>query len=169
MNPKVKESILFIVKVTLIYVVAYLFIGAIAYALLTKPFYVGDDPIFTLFLRSESNPEQWAHVMQWQFPMLFLRGLLIALVLLPFVEALKGFSFKKRAAVLFALIFVLIHLAAAAPSPSNIEGIVYMRPELLSVKAFLLTQPEMIIQSLVFALGTAYVLGKHRRQNKKTS
>ena len=52
------------------------------------------------------------------------------------------------------LFFVLLHLAAAAPSPSNLEGIVYMRPELIGVVPFLLTQPEMLLQSLLFALGT---------------
>lgn len=159
-----KESKMFVVKTTLIYAIAYLFVGAIAYQLITKQFYVGEDPIFTMFLRSESNPSQWAYVMQWQFPMLFLRSLLIALVLLPFVKTLKSFSFKKRTFVLFTLIFILVHIAAAAPSPSNIEGIVYMRPELMNIKAFLLTQPEMIAQSLLFALGTAFVLN----QNPKT-
>ncbi len=58
-----------------------------------------------------------------------------------------------RVWVLFVIFFVLLHLAAAAPSPSNLEGIVYMRPELLGVVPFLLTQPEMIAQSLLFAIG----------------
>lgn len=161
-----KELLLFTTKAALIYALAYLFVGAIAYALLTKQFYVGDDPIFTVFLRSESDPALWAHVMTWQFPMLLLRSLLIALVLLPFVTTLQAFSFKKRTVVLFALVFILIHIAAAAPSPSNLEGIVYIRPELISLEAFLLTQPEMIAQSLVFALGTAYILKSHPRTKR---
>ena len=161
-----KKSIAFVTKASLIYALAYLFVGAIAYQLLTKQFYVGDNAIFAIFMRSESDQSLWAHVMQWQLPMLFLRSLLIAFVLLPFVTTLKAFSFKKRAAVLFALVFVLVHLAAAAPSPSNIEGIVYMRPELMSIKAFLLTQPEMIAQSLLFAFGTAYIIDKQPKQRR---
>lgn len=161
-----KESLTFVAKVSLLYAIAYLLVGAVAYQLLTKQFYVGDDPIFTAFLRSESSPDLWAHVMQWQLPLLFLRSLLIAAVLLPFIGVLKSFSFRKRLWVLFAFIFVLVHLAAAAPSPSNIEGVVYMRPELMSVKAFLLTQPEMIVQTLLFAFGVAHILNK---QPKKTS
>ncbi len=143
----------FVGKVTLISSVAYLFAGALAYQLLTKRFYVGDDAIFATFLRSESNPAEWSHVMRWQFPMLFARGLLISLSLLPFHEALCSFRPPKRVFVLFTLFFVLLHLAAAAPSPSNLEGLVYMRPELMGVVPFLLTQPEMIGQSLLFALG----------------
>ncbi len=155
-----KESIKFIAKTTLLYAFTYLFVGAIAYQLLTKQFYVGDNSLFTMFLRSESNQSQWTHVVQWQFPMLFLRSLLIALVLLPFVKVLETFSFKKRVLVIFALLFVLTHLAAAAPSPGNIEGFIYMRPELMNLRTFLLVQPEMIAQTLLFALGAAYILGK---------
>ena len=145
----------FVLKVMLVSSVAYLIAGALAYQLLTKQFYVGEDAIFAKFLRSEADPKQWSHVMTWQFPMLLLRGLLISLALLPFRAALISFALRKRILVLFVLFFVLLHLAAAAPSPSNLEGIVYMRPEFMGVGPFLLTQPEMILQSLLFALATA--------------
>jgi hypothetical protein len=84
--------------------------------------------------------------------------LLISLVLLPFMDTLKKMAFWKRTGLIFALMFVLIHLAAAAPSPSNIEGFIYMKPELFNMKTFLLTQPEMIFQSLLFAIGLSWVL-----------
>ena len=158
-----KESTMFTLKVTLLFMVSYLVIGAIAYQLVTKQFYVGENSIFTMYLRSESNPDQWKHVMQWQFPMLFLRSLLIAFVLLPFVAALRGFSFKKCVGTLFAMVFVLTHLSSAAPSPGNIEGIVYMRPELMNIKVFLLTQIEMILQSLIFAFGAALIIRKQAK------
>ena len=145
----------FVLKVVLVSSVAYLVAGALAYHFITKPFYVGDAAIFARFLRSEADPTAWRHVMTWQFPMLVARGLLIALALLPFRPALTSFAAPKRVAALFVLFFVLLHLAAAAPSPSNLEGIVYMRPELIGVVPFLLTQPEMLLQSLLFALGTA--------------
>ncbi len=144
----------FVLKVIVVASVAYLVAGALAYHLLTKRFYVGDAAIFARFLRSEADPAEWRHVMTWQFPMLLARGLLIAIALLPFRPALSSFAVPKRTATLFVLFFVLLHLAAAAPSPSNLEGIVYMRPELIGVAPFLLTQPEMLLQSLLFALGT---------------
>lgn len=156
-----KQAALFIVKTATIYALAYLVVGAIAYQFLTKQFYVGDAAIFTSFLRSEADSSLWAHVNQWQLPLLLLRSLLIVLVLLPFTQTLAAFSFKKRVAVLFGLVFILAHLAAAAPSPGNLEGIVYMRPELIDTKTFLLVQPEMIAQSLLFATGAAYILRKY--------
>ena len=143
----------FVLKVTVVSSVAYLVAGALAYQLLTKQLYVGDDAIFAAFLRSEANPSQWSHVMRWQFPMLLARGLLIAFALLPLRDALSSFGLRKRVSVLFVIFFVLLHLASAAPSPSNLEGIVYMRPELIGLGPFLLTQPEMIAQSLLFAMG----------------
>ena len=145
----------FVLKVTAVSAGAYLVAGAAAYQLLTKPFYVGPDALFARYLRSEAEPAQWAHVMRWQFPMLALRGGLIGVALAPFQAALTGFGRARQIRVLAVLFFVLLHFAAAAPSPSNLEGIVYLRPELMGVGPFLLTQPEMIGQSLLFALGTA--------------
>jgi hypothetical protein len=144
----------FILKVTLVSSAAYLVAGVLAYQILTKRLYVGDDAVFAAFLRSEADPNQWRHVMTWQFPILFARGLLISLAVLPFRAALISFPLRKRVLVLFVLSFVLLHLAAAAPSPSNLEGIIYMRPELIGVVPFFLTQPEMLLQSLLFAAAT---------------
>jgi hypothetical protein len=155
-----KQSIRFVVGTTVIYTLAYLVVGAITYQLLTKQFYVGDDPIFTAYLRSESNPIEWAHTNLWLVPGLLLRALLISLVLLPFVQMFRKMVFWKRAGSLFALMFVLLHIAAAAPSPSNIEGLIYMKPQLTGVAPFLLTQPEMIAQCLLFALGLSWLLRK---------
>src|SRR6186713_2363828 len=97
----------FVLKVMLVSSVAYLVAGALAYQLLTKQFYVGEDAIFAKFLRSEADPDQWRHVMTWQFPMLLVRGLLISLALLPFRPALISFPLRKRIFVLFVLFFVL--------------------------------------------------------------
>ncbi len=150
--------------ITLVYSLAYLFAGAIAYQLITKQFYVGDDAIFTTYLRSEANPSEWAHTNTWLFPILLLRAFLLSLILLPFTDTLRKFSFRKRALVLTAFVFIVAHLAAAAPSPSNLEGFVYMKPELFTLKAFLLTQPEMITQSLGFGLLASWAIHKWYKQ-----
>jgi len=163
-----KQNVQFVLKSTAIYALVYLVVGAIAYQFLTKQFYVGDDPLFTAYLRSESNPAEWAHTNMWLIPGLVLRGVLISLVLVPFVDVLRKMSFWKRTGIVFALMFVLIHLAAAAPSPANIEGLIYMKPELTGVTSFLLTQPEMIFQCLLFALGLTWALnpGKNTKHAK---
>jgi hypothetical protein len=162
-----KESLTFVLKSTVIYSLAYLIAGGIAYQLLTKQFYVGDTQIFTAYLRSEASPAEWAHTNIWLVPGLLFRAFLISLVLLPFVETLKKMTFLKRSGVVFSFMFILIHIAAAAPSPSNIEGFIYMKPQLVSVKSFLLTQPEMIAQCMLFALGLAWVIKKPVREQSQ--
>lgn len=148
-----RQAYTFAIKVIVVSSAAYLIAGALAYQLLTKRLYVGDAAIFAGFLRSEAEPSQWDHVMRWQVPILLARSALIALALTPLRTALMSFTPTRRVLVLFVLFFVLLHFAAAAPSPSNLEGLVYMRPEFVAVSAFLLTQPEMILQSLLLALG----------------
>jgi hypothetical protein len=155
-----RQNLSFVAKSALIYALVYLAVGGIAYQLITRRFYIGDAPIFTAYLRSEADPAEWAHTNLWLVPGLLVRAILISLVLLPFVETLKKMVFSKRVGILFALMFVLIHIAAAAPSPSNIEGLIYMKPELTGVTSFLLTQPEMIFQCLLFAVGLSWVIGR---------
>ena len=157
---KNKKRLVFIAKSSVAYTLCYLIVGAIAYQLITKQFYVGDDPVFTAYLRSESNIAEWSHTSTWLVPGLLFSAVLISLVLLPFVETLKRMAFPRRVGVIFALLFVLLHIAAAAPSPSNIEGLIYMKADLVSAKAFLLTQPEMILQSLMFALSLSWIIKK---------
>lgn len=162
-----RQGLIFVAVSTLIYSLAYLIVGAIAYQVLTKQFYIGDTPIFTAYLRSESSPAEWAHTNLWLVPGLLLRAVLISLVLLPFVGTLKKMAFWKRASILFALMFVLIHIAAAAPSPGNIEGLIYMKPQLIGVTSFLATQPEMIFQCLLFALGVSWVINRSGKEVSK--
>ena len=153
-----RKEVGFLIKGTAVYALAYLVSGGLCYQLITKQFYVGDDPIFVAFLRSEANQAEWAHVNLWMVPAVVLRGALIAAVLLPFVETLRKMAFAKRTVRVFALMFVLTHLAAAAPSPSNIEGLVYMKPQLIGASPFVLTQPEMILQCLLFAIGLSWAI-----------
>lgn len=153
-----KKRLVFVAKSTIAYSLCYLIVGAIAYQLITKQFYIGDDPVFTAYLRSETNPAEWSHTNTWIIQGVLLRALLISMVLLPFVDELKRISFMKRVGILFSLLFVLTHLAAAAPSPSNIEGLIYMKESLVSINTFLLTQPEMIAQSLLFAFSLSWII-----------
>ena len=155
-----KKRLVFIAKSTVAYSLCYLIVGAIAYQLLTKQFYIGDDPVFAAYLRSEANPAEWSHTNAWIIQGVLFRALLISLVLLPFIDTLRQMRFIKRVSIVFALMFVLIHLAAAAPSPSNIEGLIYMKESLVSARAFLLTQPEMIAQCLLFAISLSWIIKK---------
>ncbi|MBI5029782.1 MAG: hypothetical protein HZB51_04590 [Chloroflexi bacterium] len=134
---------------------SYLLVGAIAYQLFYKPFWEGPSPLYAPFLRTMATPALWEQAMAWQIPGQLLRGLLMALVFIPILPAMKEISFARRYTFVAGLFFVFAHLAASAPSPANIEGALYLRPEFVA-QGFLPSQPEMIAHSLL----TGFLIAK---------
>jgi hypothetical protein len=141
----------------IVHAITYFIAGALAYEFITKQFYQGDMPTFA-FMRSESDSQQWSHVMTWMLPGQLLRGALMGLVLLPFMGLLMRMPLIQKGFVIAALYFVFSHLAAAGPTPSNIEGFIYFKPEFFSAKTFFYTQPEIAVQSLGLGFLFAAVL-----------
>ncbi len=147
-----------VIAATILFVLTYLVAGAVFYQLITKQFYVGDHPTQFSYLRSEADAVSWAHTTRWIFPAVFLRGLLTSLVLMPFFGVMRAWSRARIGLTVAGLVYVIGSLAAGAPSPSNIEGFVYLQPRYFSLDAFLLTQPEMLVQALLFGFGMAMIL-----------
>jgi len=145
-------------KVTAAHIITYLIAGAIAYPLFTKEFYVGPNPIFKVFLRTEAEPALWAHAVRWFLPAQFLRGLLMATALYPFFNTLLNWSFKQRFLSISGLYLVLGFWAAAVAAPGTIEGMVYMRPIFTPV-VHLKVQPEIILQGLAWGAMVAFWIG----------
>ena len=145
-----KRLAIFTGKVTAAHVTTYFLAGAIAYPLLTKEFYVGTNPIFAAFMRTETEPELWAHVMRWFLPAQILRGVLIAAVLYPLLDTLKVWSFGKRFLLIASLYLVFGFWAATVAAPGTIEGMVYLRP-FITPLVHLAVQPEVVIQGLGLA------------------
>lgn len=144
-----KNYIYFSLKTIVAHTVTYFIAGAIAYPLLTKPFYTGPNPVFATFWRTEADPALWAHVTTWFIPAQLLRGLLLALALYPFYNTLIGWSFRKRFFAITGLYLLIGFWAAAVAAPGTIEGLVYMRPE-VTLLMHLNVQPEIIAQGLGF-------------------
>lgn len=145
-----KRHVLFVLFFTIAHILTYLVVGALAYEIITKQFYQGEVPTF-IFMRTESDPQLWAHAMRWMIPGQAIRGIMMGLALLPFMAALVRSPILKRGLMISLVYFVFSHLSAAGPTTSNIEGFIYFRPEYFTTRTFLLTQPEIIVQSL--ALG----------------
>ena len=162
-----KRFIVFAIKVIVAHVITYFIIGAISYPLLTKQFYVGPDPIFSTFMRTQANPTLWQHVMIWFIPGQVLRGFLIALVLYPFFDTLKYWGYWKRFLSISSLYIVLGFWAAAVAAPGTIDGTIYMRPE-ISQYAHLMVQPEILIQGLSSGLLIAWLMVPRRKGVGKT-
>jgi hypothetical protein len=150
-----KRYVLFILLFTVAHLLTYLVVGALAYEFITKQFYQGQVPTF-IFMRTESEPQLWAHAMRWMIPGQLIRGIIMGLALLPFMAVLVRSSILQRGLMISLMYSVFSHLSAAGPTTSNIEGFIYFRPEYFTTKTFLLTQPEIIVQSL--ALGFLFAL-----------
>jgi hypothetical protein len=150
-----KKCVLFVLFFTIAHLLTYLVVGALAYQFLTRQFYQGEVPTF-IFMRTESEPQLWAHAMRWMIPGQVIRGIIMGLALLPFMAVLVRSSIPRRGLMIFLIYFVFSHLSAAGPTTSNIEGFIYFRPEYFTARTFLLTQPEIIVQSL--ALGFLFAL-----------
>ncbi len=146
-----KPYIRFVFVIIIAHTLAYLFAGGIAYQFITKDLWEGESPLLSEYLRTPGNTELWNFAMIWQIPGQLLRALFIGLALLPLHSSLKEWSGKKKFLFLSSLLFVLTHLSAAAPSPANIEGVIYMRPEYIEL-GFVKMQPEMILYSVIAGL-----------------
>ncbi len=141
-------------KVIILHTVTYFIAGALAYPLLTKDLYVGSNPVFAAFFRTQAEPALWAHVTTWFFPAQILRGFLLSLAIYPFYKVLVSWSYWKRFATITGLYLLIGFWAAAVAAPGTIEGLVYMRPE-ITFNVHLQVQPEIISQGLAFGAGLA--------------
>lgn len=165
-----KKYIAFSFKFMVAHVLTYFVAGALAYQLLTKNFYQGVDAVFKVFMRTESEPFLWDHVMTWMIPGQIVRGILMGTALFPFIEVLKSWKYWKRVLVLFGIYIVFAHLSATGPTTSNIEGLIYLRPEIMNWKIFFATQPEIIVQGLILAMSiSGWMVSRSERKMKKAT
>ena len=158
-----RRFVVFASKVVSAHVTTYFLAGAVAYPLLTKEYYVGSNPIFAVFLRTETDAQLWPHVVRWFLPAQILRGILIAAVLYPLFDTLKRWAFTKRWFLVSGLIVVLGFWAAAVPAPGTIEGMIYMRP-FITPTVHLRVQPENILQGLALGLLVAGAMADSGRR-----
>jgi hypothetical protein len=149
----------FIWKMSVVHTVTYFIAGAMAYQLLTKQFYEGPNAIFTSFMRTPAEPDSWHHVMRWFIPAQILRGILMALALLPFYELMLKWSYRKRFFALASLYLVFGCWACAVAAPGTIEGFVYNKP-FITPYVHAIVQPEILVQGILLAAWLSRWMGK---------
>lgn len=146
--PNKIENSRFVIVIIVAHTLAYLLAGGVTYQLITKSIWNDPNSLLGTYLRTPTEPELWNFAMVWQIPAQLLRGLLMGLALLPLSNALKDWTTLKKAAFFGSLFFVFTHISASAPSPANLEGIVYMKPEFIQL-GFAKMQVEMILHSII--------------------
>lgn len=142
--------ILFVVIFILAHTLAYILAGVIALRF-SKDIYEGKERLCT-FLNDMRHEMERKHVQRYFLPAQLLRGVLMAMVLLPILTALQDLPALMIFLFFFLLMFVFTHISSAAPFLDNIEGQVYFKKEYLMKRAFLKFQLEMVIYSFIFSL-----------------
>ena len=107
-------------RVIVAHVVTYIGVGVLAYVFLTHQFFEPEG-LAAQVMRTPADPHLWSHVTRWMLPAQVLRGLLIALVLFPFVPTLLAWGYWKRAAALAGLYVVLGQWASTVAGSGTIE------------------------------------------------
>jgi len=142
------------VKFSLFYIlshgVSYLIAGAIALRI-SKDIYENRKRLCN-FLRDMANEEERNRISFCFIPAQILRGLLMSIVLYPFLNVLVDLSYGTKFLFFSSLVFIYTHIAAASPFIDNIEGYVYFKSEYFNKKAFLKFQLEMAIYSILFGI-----------------
>ncbi len=150
-----KRFVGFVGRVTVAHVVTYIAVGALAYPLLTREFFEGSAGLAAQVMRTPAEPELWAHVTRWMLPFQVLRGVLIALVLYPFLETITRWSYTKRLAVIASLYIVLGQWASTVAGSGTIEGWLILRPEFTSPNVVVKAMGEGLVQGLAMSAWVA--------------
>ena len=148
----IKFGLFFVLAHTISYIAA----GAIALSI-SKDIYESKNRHCD-FLRDMADKESSSHVSFYFLPAQILRGLLMAVILLPVIGALLELTFIFKLLFFSSLMFVYTHLAAASPFIDNIEGQVYFKKGYLVKKYFLKFQFEMVIYVIIFASAMTYII-----------
>ncbi|MFW6368860.1 MAG: hypothetical protein ACOCZ9_03890 [Spirochaetota bacterium] len=100
----------FVLGFTVIHAVAYTLAGMIALKV-SPDMYRQKDRLLD-YLRDMSDETESAHVTRWFFPAQILRGVLLAVVLLPIIGLLGEISFAARCAFFAGLLIVYTDFAS---------------------------------------------------------
>ena len=146
----------FVAGFTIIHTVAYTVAGMIE--LQFADYIYGGEERRVDFVRDMTIPEESTRIGLVFLPAQLVRGVLMAIVLLPLLDAIGDLSFGTRVVFFAGLMFVYADLASAVPFPNTIEGLVYLEEKYVRRDAFLTIQFEAIVYSLLFGLSAAWFL-----------
>ncbi len=139
-----------------IHTASYILAGVVALNI-SQDLYEGDTRLMD-FLVDPQLEGPGSFMLVKVLPAQVLRGLLMSVVLYPIAGFLGDLSFFFKFLFFAGLLYIYTDLSSAAPFPSNLEGIVYMKGEYVSSGVFWKLQVEMVIYSLLFGLFASWLL-----------
>ena len=161
---RMKNYIVFMLKFAFSLIITYMVVGALAYLFITKPLYIGDDNILSIYMIT-MNDDIWQSRMNFQLLMLFGRAVIMSLALFPFFDTLNGWPYWKRFLTIAGIYLVFGFWSSTAAFPGSLEGLIYLKPE-FTLRHHLIVQPEIIVQGLTMSALLALIM-KPGKASKK--
>ena len=148
------EYLVFTALFVVAHVAAYITAGAVTYPLVYKGWHAGEGSLYGAFLRDMTDDTERRRNGLLLLPTQIARATLMSLVLYPLLGALGDLGTLTQFLVMFGLMYVYTDLAAATPFSNTIEGIVYMRGEIIR-RAFWPTQIEAVLYATLMGIAAA--------------
>lgn len=153
------DYVLFTLGFTAIHVVIYTLAGTLALRVPgVRACYGGAGALFGAFMRDIDDPDEANRVARLMVPAQLLRGVLLAVVLLPVLGALDDLSLPLRFAFFAGLFFVYADFGSAIPFANTIEGLVYLKKRFVRPSVFFGIQVEAVIYSVTSGFLIAWLL-----------
>ena len=146
-----KTFLRFSQRIIIAHVVTYIGVGVLAYTFVTREFFDNPNGIAALVMRTPNQPDLWRHVTVWMLPFQVMRGLLIALVLYPFLPTLRSWHYWKRVAAISGLYVILGQWASTVAGSGTIEGWLILKPEFTAPAIVIKAMLEGLVQGLALA------------------
>jgi hypothetical protein len=152
----ITDYVVFVAGFTIVHTLAYTVAGVIE--LQFADYIYGGEERRVDFVRDMTIPEESTRIGRVFLPAQLVRGILMAVVLLPLFGAIGDLTYGVRVAFLAGLMFVYADLASAIPFPNTIEGLVYLEEKYVRLDSFLTIQFEAVVYSLLFGLSAGWLL-----------
>ena len=149
-------ALVFVLGFTLVHAVAYTVAGAIALSF-SRDLYAEKGRVLD-FMRDMDDETESLHVKRWFLPVQLVRGMLLAVVLLPILGPLGEATLLARFAFLFGAAVIWLDVASSVPFPNNLEGAVYLKPRYLRLSRHGKLYAETLLYGLLLAAPVAWLL-----------
>ncbi len=114
------------------HLISYVVISIPFYHFIMRDYYKGSEAVFSRFLITEESPILWANAIQWFFPFQILNSTLFAIVLVIVWDWFSKQSYFKGFLFVFWCKGIVGGLASLSPAPGNIEGALFLIPQINS-------------------------------------
>ncbi len=133
------------------HLISYFIVSIPYYHFVMKDFYNGSDPVFQKFLITENQHILWHEAMNEVIPIQLMSAFLYSILLLLVFDWLKDQTYFRFLFFIFWTKGIVGGIISASPAPGNLEGILFLSPE-ITLKIHFLVLIEILLQAILVSL-----------------